>query len=428
MVDERQSRLASTQLDRRQILKLGGIGAGSALALPLLAACNSGGSGAGSTKATNIPAAIDLKGAKVAALYTALNNDYYSNWDKGARAAVEAFGGKYVGLTNGGNAATELTQFQQQVQNGTKIIFITAPDSSNVPAMAKLAQTNKVYLVNTWEMPPWESPFIYGDYYVSYLCPPGVDIAYQVATALFKKMGGSGNFVHLTGHPGSTPDSQRTAGVDKALKDFPNIKLVARQAGDWDRDTSNKVMTGIISRVGVNNIGGVFGQNDDVGVGALNALKQAGSSKLPPITGIDGNASTIQLIKAGEYYGSYSGLPVWNSGFSFVLGLDASKGWKPGPLDRQLSTGGLFVTAANADQYLKTYTDPSSFDWVKMSRVAHPKDWDPQNQVAAMDMNAQWSWAPKPAGYTVPAEYADAQSTLPTVNAEWASHWKLLKR
>jgi ribose transport system substrate-binding protein len=70
--------------------------------------------------------------------------------------------------------------------------------------------------------------------------PDGVKAAYDVAKALFMEMGGKGNLVHLTGYPGSLPDSRRTEGLDRALKENPGIKLLAREIGDWDRDAARR--------------------------------------------------------------------------------------------------------------------------------------------------------------------------------------------
>lgn len=395
-----------------------------------LAACSSG-AAPSATDDSALPDAVNLEGQTVVSLFTSMNNDYYASWNAGAERAVQAFGGTYVALTNEGDPATQLSQFEQQVEAGVKTIFVTAPDPANVPAMAALAEENDVCFANTWEQPNWTSPFDSGDQYVTYLTPKSDDAAYLVAKALFEEMGGEGNFVHLTGHPGATPDLQRNAGVERALEEFPGITMIAQEPGEWNRDDARKAMSGIISRVGVEEIDGVFGQNDDVAIGALNALTEAGVSTedLPPITGIDGNLSTMELVQAGQLFGSFSGLPQWQAGFSFVQALDYCAGAEVNPLNRQLWTGGLFVTADNVQEYIDTYTgDNDPYDWVKMSRVAHPEDWDPQNEVRAMNIEEMWSpLEEKPSGYTLPAPYEAELPNIDAINAEWDEHWKLLR-
>ncbi|MFV0452367.1 MAG: sugar ABC transporter substrate-binding protein [Propioniciclava sp.] len=413
--------------------RLGVLGALAAAALAL-SACSGGtttGTGAGGGETSELPDSVNLEGETVVSLFTSMNNDYYASWNDGAERAVAAFNGNYVALTNEGDPATQLSQFQQQVEAGVKIIFVTAPDPANVPAMAKLAQDNDVCFANTWEQPNWTSPFDTGDQYVAYLTPPSAEVAHTVAKALFEEMGGEGNVVHLTGHPGATPDMQRNNGFDQALEEFPDITVIAEEPGEWNRDDSRNAMAGIISRVGVGEIDGVFGQNDDVGIGALNALTEAGvaTEDLPPITGIDGNLSTMELVQAGQMFGSYSGIPQWQAGFSFVQALDYCRGAEINPLNRQLWTGGIFVTSDNVEHYINTYTgDSDPYDWVKMSRVAHPDDWDPQNEVRVLDIEEMWTMLEEmPSDYTLPEPYEAEYANKDAVNAEWDEHWTMVR-
>jgi ribose transport system substrate-binding protein len=413
-------------MDRRRFLQLTGL-TGLGVVMSACGARESAEGGGSAATGPSLPPksrpVIDLKGQPVAALFTSLNNDYYASWDLGARRAVEAFGGEYRAFTNEGDAARQISQFEQQVQQGVKIIFMTAPDPANVPTIARIANQNQVFLTNTWEMVPWTTPFDYGDYYVTYFTADSVTIGFNVAEDLFKEMGGSGNLVHLTGHPGSTPDSQRTIGVDRALAENPNIKLIARQPGEWNRDDSRTAMAGIITQHG-SDINGVFGQNDDVGIGAMNALNEQGIQGVP-ITGVDGNKGTMDFIKSGAYYGAYSTLPFWSAGYSAVRAIDASQGVKFSPLERQMWTGGVFVTKDNVDAYLNTFfgnEDP--FDWQLMSRAAHPDDWDPQNEVRPLIVEDMWSFVEKPAGWTPPPAYEEAKGQAEALAAEYKSHWK----
>jgi ribose transport system substrate-binding protein len=413
-------------IDRRQFLQyagLTGLGLAAAACGAKESTSSSGAGATGPSLAPKTEPVIDLKGEPVAALFTSLNNDYYASWDLGARRAVEAFKGEYRAFTNEGDAARQISQFEQQVQDGVKIFFMTAPDPANVPTIAKIANDNKVFLTNTWEMVPWTTPFDYGDYYVTYFTTDTVSLAEGVARELFDEMGGQGNLVHLTGHPGSTPDSQRTIGVDNMLKEYPDIELIARQPGEWNRDDARTAMAGIITKYG-SDIQGVFGQNDDVGIGAMNALNEQGIEGVP-ITGIDGNKGTMPFIQSGQYFGAYSTLPFWSAGFSAVRAIDAFLGVEFGPLERQLYTGGVFVTADNVDQYLATFFgEEDPFDWQLMSRKAHPDDWDPQNEVRPLIVEDMWSFAEKPSGWTAPAAYEEAKAEAEALAAEYESHWK----
>lgn len=413
-------------LSRREVLQRG-MAAGAVLSAGgLLAACGSDdeGSAASGKKAKKVDV---LKGMPVVALYTTLENDYYAGWDEGGRRAVEAFGGKYRAFTNDNDPTKEVATYQNQVQAGAKLVFMTAPDPSNIPKIAQLANENKVYTVNTWESPEWYSPFEAGPYYVTYFTNNSFEAGRTIAKALFEKMGGKGGLIQISGFPGATPDWQRTEGMKQALADYPDIKLLGSQPGKWNRDDSRNAMAGLIRKVGKDNIDGVFGQNDDCGIGAMNALQEAGVDVTKvPITGCDGNKGTMDFIKAGRYYAAYSSLPWWSAGYGAVRAIDAMKGVKFSPAERQMWTGGIVVDKDNADAYLKTFAEGDPFDWTLMSRHLHPKDWDPQNAVTPIDMEVMWKGQEKPAGFKLPADYQEAVKTgdLKKVADLYASHYK----
>jgi ribose transport system substrate-binding protein len=296
-----------------------------------------------------------------------------------------------------------------------------------VPKIAQLANENKVFVANTWESPAWYSPFSAGPYYVTYFTNDSFEAGRTVAKQLFEKMGGKGGLVHISGWPGATPDWQRTAGMNEVLKEYPGIKLLASQPGKWNRDDSRTAMAGIIRSAGKENINGVFGQNDDCGIGAMNALQEAGADVTKiPITGVDGNKGTMQFIKAGRYFGAYSSLPWWSAGYSAVRAIDAYKGVKFSPAERQMWTGGVFVTQENADAYLETFAEGDPFDWPLMSRFVNPKNWDPQNAVTPIDMDVMWRGQEKPSGFELPAEYRKAVQTgeLKKVADMYAQHYE----
>jgi len=413
-------------MSRRQLLRYGAGGAAAVGLAPLLSACGSDEEGGNAGANANQKARkVDLlKGAPVVALYSTLENDYYVGWDEGAKRAVEALGGKYRPFVNENDPARELAQFQRQVQAGVKHVFMTAPDPSNIPRMAQVANENKVYLTNTWESPEWYSPFEAGPYYVTYFTPNSFDVGYVTAKALCQEMGGKGNLVHISGFPGATPDWQRTAGLKQAVSEFPGIKIVASQPGRWNRDDSREAMAGIIRKFG-REIDGVFGQNDDCGVGAMNALQEAGITDVP-ITGIDGNKGTMEFIKAGRYFAAYSSFPWWQAGYSAIRSIDASLGFKPTAPERQMWTGGALITKDNVQAYLDRFVEGDPYDWALMSRVASKNNWDAQNVLAPIEMNEMWKGQRKPSGFEMPEPYQEAQRSgeLEDVQRLYTTHAK----
>ncbi|MET9497047.1 substrate-binding domain-containing protein [Streptomyces sp. NPDC006552] len=71
---------------------------------------------------------------------------------------------------------------------------------------------------------------------------------------------------------------------------------------EWKPENANANMEGAISAVGKDKIAGVYSANDGMAGGSITALKAAGVSKLPPVTGQDAELAGVQRIITGDQY------------------------------------------------------------------------------------------------------------------------------
>lgn len=115
------------------------------------------------------------------------------------------------------------------------------------------------------------------------------------------KLGGKGNIVILQGPLGGSGELNRGKGIASVLAKYPNIKVLAKDTANWKRDESVNKMKNWISAYG-GTINGVVSENDDMGLGALQAFKEAGKSV--PIVGIDGIQDGLNAVKSGEFIGT----------------------------------------------------------------------------------------------------------------------------
>lgn len=116
------------------------------------------------------------------------------------------------------------------------------------------------------------------------------------------KLGGKGNIVVLEGPLGQSGQTNRQKGIDKVLKKYPGIKVLAKDTANWKRDEAVNKMKNWLSAYG-KGIDGVVSQNDDMGLGALQALKEAGRTDVP-IVGIDGIQDGLNAVKSGQFIGT----------------------------------------------------------------------------------------------------------------------------
>ncbi|WP_308467922.1 substrate-binding domain-containing protein [Rathayibacter soli] len=132
--------------------------------------------------------------------------------------------------------------------------------------------------------------------------PDDVAAGEQEATMMVKALGGKGNVVILQGPLGSSPEINRGQGIDNVLAKNPDIKVLAKDTANWDRDQAVNKMSNWVSAFG-SQINGVISENDDMAIGALQALKQ-GKLTGVKVVGIDGIQDGLNAVKSGQMIGT----------------------------------------------------------------------------------------------------------------------------
>ena len=108
---------------------------------------------------------------------------------------------------------------------------------------------------------------------------------------LAEKLGGQGNIVEIEGFPGHPANVARMDGVDEVLKDYPGIKVLAKDTGKWDEATGQQVMSNFLASFP--NLDGYWTQ-DGMAIGAMQAVLAANPAKWPVGVG-EGRCQFLQL-------------------------------------------------------------------------------------------------------------------------------------
>src|SRR5207237_6000486 len=121
---------------------------------------------------------------------------------------------------------------------------------------------------------------------------------------LAKKLNGKGNVVELQGTPGAAPAIDRKKGFEEALKNFPDLKIIKSQTGEFTRAKGKEVMEAFLKAAqgGGTKIDAVYAHNDDMALGAIQAIEEAGlrpGSDLVVVS-IDGIKPAFEAMVAGK--------------------------------------------------------------------------------------------------------------------------------
>jgi len=149
----------------------------------------------------------------------------------------------------------------------------------------------------------------------------------------------------LQGIMSTTNGVDRAAGAEEAFKAC-GLKLVAEQPADWDRAKGQSITETMLA--GNPGIKGIFGSNDNMALGAVEALKAAAKLNSVMVIGYDANPDAAASILAGGMTASVAQDPKKIGALGIQSLVDMNAGKKPALVT---DTGTVLVTKENASSY-----------------------------------------------------------------------------
>lgn len=339
------------------------LGISAALAL---AACSTSptpespepGEGAATTEAP--PANEDLV---LVQAVRSLSNPYHANWVAGGELFAQSVGIEQVVLSDEGDSQKQLSQIKSLLAGGKTIILNVDPNtSSDAQAIVRAVSDAGGYVVTQWNKPDDLHPWDVSDNWVAHISFDGTVGGYEIAKALFEKMGGEGGIIALQGILDNVPAKQRFAGLERALEEYPGIELLDQQTAEWDRNTGYEVTQTLLSKHG-DAVGGIWAANDNMALGALEAVKAANLGGQIPIVGVDAVPEALEAIQDAEntgYLATVSSDAFWQGGAPLSLAYQAAMGTfdvAGAPHEQREFYGTQYlVTQDNVADFLKTPT------------------------------------------------------------------------
>src|SRR5262245_13086279 len=194
-----------------------------------------------------------------------------------------------------GDIGRQLSQIQNFTAQKVGAIIVNPVASSATPQMTKLATDAGIPLVFV-NRPPSEKELPKGVAFVgSDENVPGKLQAEELARMLNKK----GNIAILMGELGTGPAEPRTEGAVKVIAQNPDMKIVAKQSGNWKRNEAMDVMNNWL--ISGEKIDAVISNNDEMAIGAIMALQAAGSDpKKTLVAGIDATRDGLGEMQRGN--------------------------------------------------------------------------------------------------------------------------------
>lgn len=114
-----------------------------------------------------------------------------------------------------------------------------------------------------------------------------------------ERLGGRGNVLMMQGFMGQAAQIKRERGAREMLAANPGLILIAEQTAEWDRAKAVTLMENWIQSHG-RGMQAVFAQNDEMGIGAVIALEQAGLKDNVLVVSVDAIADALEMVRQGR--------------------------------------------------------------------------------------------------------------------------------
>ena len=163
-----------------------------------------------------------------------------------------------------------------------------------------------------------------------------------------KQMNRQGKYVELLGLVGDNNTWNRSRGFHSVVDHFPELKMVAQQSADFDRNKAMEVMESMLQAHP--DIDAVFCGNDAMAMGAYQALAAAGFADRVKVFGFDGSEDVVQSIREGKIMATGMQFPRLMAQRAAEMADQYLKGERA--FAQKIPVAVELVTRENVDQYI----------------------------------------------------------------------------
>ena len=326
------------------------IGATTALVLSVAACSSSGGGSKGSSSgaASAGSSGSAKKGGLISIIVNDPANPYWLTEGNVAKAEAQSLGYKATVGASKGDTNTESNLIDTAIANKARAIILDPANASGSIGAVRKANAAKipVFLVN--------AEINQEGLAKAQLVSNNAQGAAIGAQQWVKDVGQTGQYVELFGAPSDNNAATRSNGYRTVLSQYSGLKEVGKDVANWDRTQGfNKTQSLLRAHPSIK---GVISGNDEMALGAIAALKQAGKLSQVKVGGFDGSPDAVTAIKAGTL--QYTVLqPVATFAKKAVQEADSYlRTGKTGAATEKQSFNCILITKANVSDFTGPFT------------------------------------------------------------------------
>lgn len=225
---------------------------------------------------------------KIGLVISTLNNPFFVTLKEGAEAKAQELGYDLIVLDSQNDPGKEYSNVEDLLTKDVAVILINPADSDAVGNAVKAANKKNIPVVtldrgaNAGEV-------------VAHIASDNVAGGKMAGEYVIEQLDGKGKVVELEGIAGTSAARDRGKGFNDAIGGS-EIEVVSKQTADFDRTKGLSVMENILQAQP--EINAVFAHNDEMALGALQAIKASGRDIM--IVGFDATDDAVKAVEGGE--------------------------------------------------------------------------------------------------------------------------------
>lgn len=243
-----------------------------------LVACGKG--GGGSTDGNTVGFSIST-----------MTNPFFVSMAEGAQAKAKELDVDFVLVDAGDDAAKQISDIEDLIERGVKVLILNPVDSAAVSSVTKTAMEKGIKVVAV-------DRYVDGVEIDSYIGTDNVKAAETASMTLLDALDEGDDIIVLEGVPGASSAIDRYQGFKNVAEGKVNI--VASQTANFNRAEALTVAEDLLKAHP--NVKAIYSMNDEMALGALEAIKAAGKTPGVDIlvTGFDAGDDAVDAVNAGE--------------------------------------------------------------------------------------------------------------------------------
>ncbi|MFA9188263.1 D-ribose ABC transporter substrate-binding protein [Flavobacterium sp. FBOR7N2.3] len=226
---------------------------------------------------------------KIAVVVSTLNNPWFVMLAESAAKNAEKLGYEAKIFDSQNNPAVESDNFENLISSGYDAILLNPTDSDGSISNVLKAKTAGIPVFCM------DREINADDAATSQILSDNYSGCVSIGIEFVKELKEKGNYVEILGLVGDNNTWARSGGFHSVVDKFPNLKMVAQQSGNFDRNKAMEVLETIMQANP--DIDAVFCGNDAMAMGAFQALQSAGKAYKVKIFGFDGAGDVIEKIR-----------------------------------------------------------------------------------------------------------------------------------